>query len=103
MNGDWVVVEICLGMTYMRCDLLMFKVANVDFEWLYKIVELRKGIWVVTYEYERDVKCYKVKMILIYHLYPITIGGTKREVFGEHLQEMVWKDIAMLRATGNHT
>ena len=56
MNGDWVVVEICLGMTYMRCDLLMFKVANVDFEWLYKIVELRKGIWVVIYEYERDVK-----------------------------------------------
>ena len=36
-------------------DLLMFKVANLDFEWLYKIVELRMGIWVVTYEYERGV------------------------------------------------
>ena len=53
--------------------------------------------------YERDVKVYKVEMILIYHLYPIIIGGTKRKVFGEHIQEMVRKNIAVLRATGNHT
>ena len=29
--------------------------------------------------YEREtLKCYKVKLILIYHLYPIIIGGTKK-------------------------
>ena len=42
-------------------------------------------------EYERDVKYYKVEMILIYQLYPIIIGGTK--VFGENLREMVRKNV----------
>ena len=45
-----------LSCEWLVNDLLMFKVANLDFEWLYKTVELRMGIWVVTYEYERDVK-----------------------------------------------
>ena len=36
--------------------------------------------------YERDVKMYKVEMILIYHLYPIIIGGTKRKIFGGNLK-----------------
>ena len=53
--------------------------------------------------YKRDVKMYRVEMILICHLYPIIIGGTKRKVFGEHIQEIVRKKIAMLRTTGNHT
>ena len=53
--------------------------------------------------YKRDVKMYRVEMILICHLYPIIIGGTKRKVFGEHIQEMVRKNIAVLRATDNHT
>ena len=40
-------------------------------------------------------KYYKVEMILIYHLYPIIIGGTK--VFGENLREMVRKNVRVLK------
>ena len=52
----WIVLCGFLSCEWLVNDLLMFKVANLDFEWLYKTVELRMGIWVVTHEYERDVK-----------------------------------------------
>ena len=46
--------------------------------------------------HEREtLKYYKVEMILIYHLYPIIIGGTK--VFGGNLQEMVRKNVRVLK------
>ena len=59
-----------------------------------KLKEGKMGSHIDTRERE-TLKYYKVEMILIYHLYPITIGGTK--VFGGNLQEMVRKNVRVLK------
>ena len=75
----------------------------VDFEWIdylvaniivkrdgnqndYKIVKSKEGKMGSNIWYERGVKVLLSEMILIYHLYPIIIGGTKRKIVGGNLK-----------------